>query len=299
MENNHLELKEEEICGYTVSVDIKKLWNVLLDILSQIDRICKKYNIRYFAGAGTLLGAVRHKGFVPWDDDIDVFMLQDDYMKFCEVAEKELSYPYFFQCYKGNDIFWPDMVMIRRSDTTGCSQRAFDNYIPPANFGMFVDIFPLTNTPDNKLAFEMQTFLLRLYRKGIRGHEVMLQKQYKGEKIKLDSRIITWKILKLFNKDYQGVCDRFLKIAMKYKKAPFVGLRTYSPRNKNYVFESAWFDEVVELQFEDRTIPCPVGYDETLRRQYGDYMVFEKGAAQHTMAFLDADTPYTEKLNLK
>lgn len=83
-------LKEENRDGYIVSPLMKKVWSVELDLLSELDRVCKKYDIKYYAAFGTLLGAVRNKGFIPWDDDIDVCMLRDDYARLKEVAKDEL-----------------------------------------------------------------------------------------------------------------------------------------------------------------------------------------------------------------
>ena len=70
---NNISLEPEERCGHYVTSDVKKLWSVELDLLEQLKKICEKHNINYFAGGGTLLGAVRHRGFIPWDDDIDIY----------------------------------------------------------------------------------------------------------------------------------------------------------------------------------------------------------------------------------
>lgn len=90
-------LKEENRDGYIVSPLMKKVWSVELDLLSELDRVCKKYDIKYYAAFGTLLGAVRNKGFIPWDDDIDVCMLRDDYARLKEVAKDEFSGKYYYQ----------------------------------------------------------------------------------------------------------------------------------------------------------------------------------------------------------
>ena len=90
-------LDEEIRDDYVVSSQMKQVWAVELDLLNKILEVCKKYNIKIIASGGTLLGAVRHKGFIPWDDDIDLMMMRDQYDKLCDVAEKEFKYPYFFQ----------------------------------------------------------------------------------------------------------------------------------------------------------------------------------------------------------
>lgn len=86
----NINMQDEYIDGYFVSSKTKKIWNIELDMLKLLDDICKKYSLKYFVAYGTLLGAVRHKGFVPWDDDIDVFMLRDDYNKLARIAPAEI-----------------------------------------------------------------------------------------------------------------------------------------------------------------------------------------------------------------
>ena len=81
-------LKEEYRNGYLITEKMKKVWAVELDLLSELDRVCKKYNIKYYAAFGTLLGAIRDKGFIPWDDDIDVWLLRDEYERLKQVAPK-------------------------------------------------------------------------------------------------------------------------------------------------------------------------------------------------------------------
>ena len=83
-------------CGYEVSAKMKKIWAVELDLLAKFIDVCNKHELNYFVDGGTLLGAVRHKGFIPWDDDVDVIMPREDYDKLFEIAAQEFQYPYFF-----------------------------------------------------------------------------------------------------------------------------------------------------------------------------------------------------------
>ena len=89
---------EEEVrCGHTVTSQIKKLWSVQIACLEQLKQICERHNIRYFVSGGTLLGVIRHKGYIPWDDDLDVVMFKEDYDRFCQVAPNELPPPMNFK----------------------------------------------------------------------------------------------------------------------------------------------------------------------------------------------------------
>ena len=89
--------KEESQNGFLISKTRKELWAIELDLLWQFRKICEKYKLTYWLDGGTLLGAVRHGGFIPWDDDIDITMPRKDYDKFVQYASKELKYPYFLQ----------------------------------------------------------------------------------------------------------------------------------------------------------------------------------------------------------
>ena len=92
--------------GFEITSMMKRAWAGQMEVLQTIREICERHNILWFADYGTLLGAVRHKGFIPWDDDIDVFMLRDDYNKLARIAPAEIQSPYFFQNVYTDDMVW-------------------------------------------------------------------------------------------------------------------------------------------------------------------------------------------------
>ncbi len=131
-------LNEETRNGFLVTRERKKLWAVLLDLLLQFDSVCKKHGLRYFLNSGSLLGAIRHKGFIPWDDDIDVEMPRDDYEKLMTLSD-EYKYPYFLQTPFTDKNSAYSFAKLRNSNTTMASKHfAFQDM----NHGVLIDIFP-------------------------------------------------------------------------------------------------------------------------------------------------------------
>lgn len=130
----------ETICNFFVSEKRKKIWAVEMDLYRELERVCKKHNLRYWAIGGTLIGAVRHHGFIPWDDDIDVCMPREDYEKLCGLYSKEFSSPYFLQTPQTDPGYYFSFAKFRNSNTTAISMP-FKNSL--FNQGIFIDVFPL------------------------------------------------------------------------------------------------------------------------------------------------------------
>ena len=125
---------------------LKKLHKVEIEILDEIVRICKKHNIKYSLFAGTMLGAVRHAGFIPWDDDIDVGMLRSDYEKFIKIAHEELDSKFSLDCFEYNKKYHLGFAKIKKNGTIFDEEAShhMDNHK-----GIFVDVFPVDNVYDN------------------------------------------------------------------------------------------------------------------------------------------------------
>ena len=134
-----MKLKE----GYKKELQLK-----MLDMIKVIDDICQKHNIEYYLAYGSALGAVRHKGFIPWDDDFDIAMTDENYFKFLNVCEKELdSNKYYLQTPEKEEEYYLSFTKIRDITTTLIEERNSDIDI---TYGVFIDIFPIVGVPENK-----------------------------------------------------------------------------------------------------------------------------------------------------
>lgn len=142
---------------------LKHLQDELLILLVELDRICNKHNIKYYLAYGTLLGAVRHKGFIPWDDDIDVQMLREDYERFCDVCNKELDKEIFFLQTQETDEFYNWVYGKLRLNKTSYI-RAGQEHIQQKD-GIFLDILPLDKISNNKYKIAIINFVCKICRK--------------------------------------------------------------------------------------------------------------------------------------
>lgn len=281
-------LEEEVRCNYTVSTKMKKVWAVELDMLKKIDEICKKYDITYYADSGTLIGAIRHKGFIPWDDDIDIVMKREDYNKFLEVAKKEIEYPYFLQTAYTDINYCRAHAQLRNSSTTGFilqDEKAMFNK------GIFLDIFPIDELPDSEIKLKVQLIKLKILWKIMKGGI----SHYKGNKYSIQHNIlhIFSKIILKFVK-FPKMYACYEKISSKYnnKGNRRISYIAYSKGKTKHIWKKEWFDEVIRMPFENIEINVPKGYDERLKKEYGDYMKISKAPTAHGKVVFEPDIPY-------
>ena len=284
--------KDEVRSDYLVTSKMKKVWAAQLNMLELLDDICKRHNIRYFVEYGTLLGAVRHKGFIPWDDDLDIMMFRDDYEKFKQIAVEEIKEPYFFQnIYTENGMIWA-FSKIRDSRTSAIE---FPD-VPAEQFnqGIFIDIFPFDDAPDDiNMKSAIRDIQRDLWRTLVRPMD-LLNSINNGEKLACDADIIV-DMISLPAHERMREFETFN--ASLFGKSSRVNFITSELYNLEASRERKWYEEVVWLPFENTMVPAPAGYDEVLKCQYGDYMTPVKGGTWHEGIYLDPDTPYYITLN--
>ena len=281
-------LEEETRNGYTIPAAMKEAWAVQLDLFEELMRVCEKHGLRVFADAGTLIGAVRHQGFIPWDDDIDTVMLRPDYDKLMQLAD-EFKEPYFLQSVLTDNHYMHRHAQLRRSDTAAWSPKRGmrrEGY----NQGIFIDIFVLDIIPNHprelkhhiaaiksaKLKLKMVSRLINKLPEGMyqwcRNHTRLLSDKYWYERYEEVMRKPDW------NDPRALICA---ETCLNFRE-PFKRIACY--------------DDVVWLPFEGTKIPCPVDYDEVLRVSYGEYMKPVKAPSVHGEIMYDAHHSYKELL---
>lgn len=289
-------LAPEMRCGYEVSARMKKLWAVELDLFAEFVRVCEKHRWKYFALGGTLLGAVRHSGFIPWDDDIDLIMPRGDYDQLIEVGESEFLHPYFFQCPRTEHGFWRSHVQIRNSLTTGYID---DDAERPCNKGIFIDIFVLDEVPRGAIlrrAYKKKAEMMsRLAMIGMNAELPDWQPlaPSKAIKKKLSDAIIK-------GEKYGDWFDKYNAYLGRYRGtgSNLVGHTSFGFCEAS-VWDKAWYEDTVQLDFEMMSICCPKQWHEVLSRYFGpDYMVIPPDLpnSMHGAVHFDAETPYTKYL---
>lgn len=263
-----------------VSSWTKEIWAIELDMLYKFMNICNKHNLKWWVDGGTLLGAVRHKGFIPWDDDIDVFMLREDYDKFIDIAKTEITGNYFLQT-DWTDDTWFCHAKMRRTDTTAILDKDLSakfNF----NQGIFIDIFPFDNVPDNEIEYNF--FMNELY-------------LIKTEMLSLRSR---WWLYERNNEELYKRCldlrDEYESKRRKYNNIKYsyvanLGLPSIIPDVRKKISE---LNAYIYMPFEMLTVPVPGGYDSILKRLYGDYMEPVKGTSNHGIILFDPQISYKD-----
>ena len=268
--------------------ELRKLQLKELEILNVIKDICYRNNIKFSLYAGSALGAVRHKGFIPWDDDIDIAMPRKDYIKFKKICKKKLPKRYFLQDYTTDKNFTQTFCKIRDNKTTFVEAGTEDLKM---NRGVFIDIFPFDVVPNSKFQKNLQFLYGSLF--------LLLARKKATKKEGILKYIISCLILGFIPENlYYRLMNKLEKNISKYKNekneylfegSVFSGLKLF--------YESNIFDDIIEIKFENTNMPIFKNYDNYLKKQYGDYMKLppeNEQVLKHNPAICDLEKSYKE-----
>lgn len=278
-------LRPEHRCGYYVDERMKKIWAVELDLYLEFERVCKKYGLKYFMFTGTLLGTVRHNGFIPWDDDMDVAMFREDYDKLLNLFD-EFKEPYFLQTPITDKYSGYSIAKLRNSNTCAVIEKFRYSRM---NQGIFLDIFPIDKVNAENIERDCNTITELAYE-----NSTYMRLDHPYLDLQDKERIRKWSGVSsagIYNK-IQMICKENQELET--DKVGLMAFNAYGYKRQTYLERS--FEDLAWRKFEDWLVPIPYGYDEILTTTYGDYMTFppmeERKSVHDSYYRLDPDISY-------
>lgn len=283
-------LEKETICGYEVSARMKRIWAMELGMVEKFVEVCRKHDLEYMIMGGTLLGAVRHKGFIPWDNDIDILMPRKDFNKLLEVGPEAFKSPLFFQTPVTEESrFFSTYVKIRNGNGTAATREDYESGI---NCGVFIDIFCLDEIPDSPL---VRRFYFRHLNEISKMQRFALGKTLQGgftNQIKHFIQHFVYRFV-YHNPNSATLFELYQKVAGSYagKNCRKVAHQAFGYW-ENFIWDKKDWEAQIKLDFEDLKLDAPKGYDAILKHQYGDYMKLPDDKSTHEYFDFDPDVPY-------
>ena len=248
---------------------VKQVHNIQMHILYRFKELCEKYHLTYYLMYGTLLGAVRHQGKIPGDDDIDVAMPREDYDKFLQIADNELESPFFLQTPTNDNCFYGGYCKLMNLDTSAIIEQ---NWWTDCREGISIDVFPLDHGYVNKNRERKKNRKIVFYQR------LLLAKAYGYFARFRDMPLLVWKAYKYWGKLYAKeklvqLLDEACKEGDKSADAPYGIYTHYTPGSPMKQFSPKDFKETLSMRYEELNMPVPSGYAHILKTRYGkDYM---------------------------
>ena len=283
--------KTEVRDGFEIPAMMKRAWAAQMEVLHVVAGVCKNNEIRYFADGGTLLGAVRHKGMIPWDDDIDICVVREEYNRLIQVLPKALPHGFVVAgMYADSErlqkaAFVPHLRVI--ADETLWNFNDYMRYFhgfPYQRVG--IDIFPMDYISRDIGITNVQKQIIRFGIGTLRDWNKLEENGMLDEYVNGFQKLCNVSFGNVNNvKNYMWkIIDKISSISYR-EEADYITNIFYWLDNDNYKIKKECYDYTIELPFENMNIVAPEMYDEVLRAEYGDYMVPVKGAADHDYPF--------------
>lgn len=241
---------------------LRQLQLTELEILKEFVRICDKYGLRYYLVGGTLLGAVRHQGFIPWDDDIDVAMMRADYERFAEICQEELDSQYFYQSPETDPYYFLTYAKIRKNNTEIYEERFRNSKF---HKGIFIDIFPLDFCPKPGLIchFLFNALAVMNYRGQVDSGEKYVPYQ------EISGKIGYWLLRVLAPRQIVRLRRRCVRLSEQLSKHQYIASYSGAYGYRKEVFPYLWFQSNVYLPFAGQEFSSPVMFHPFLSQVYG------------------------------
>ena len=253
-----------------------------LKIAKEIKRVCEKNNIKYFLDAGSMLGAVRHQGFIPWDDDMDIGMLDEEYKRFLEIAPKELGEEFFLDNYSLNKEYGLVFSKVRLKNTKYVERLGATN---SEHQEIFVDVFPYFYRPENKFKRKKQSIKLRIL------SQIMMAQSgfrvWKGNKGISKLKFIPIIILSYITKK-ENIFKKIEKIYNQCKSSEIIGVHDGICYDYLY-FDKKYLNKFIDINFENESFKIPAEYDKILTTIYGDYMTLPPVEKRRTHEIIELE----------
>lgn len=260
--------------------NLRRLQLTELEMLRELDRICRENHISYILDGGTLLGAVRHGGFIPWDDDVDVRMLRKDYERFCALCRTELAEDYFLQTYRTDPGYRWGYARILKNGTT---YKRKGQHKMTARNGIFIDIFPDDNLPESFFPNMVCTGLSWICRKLLYSEVGALNKD----------KFTSWlgfNILNFFPKEWGHKGMEYLSRRYSHIRTRKVRCFAWGSGQESRGFLKKWHMETRDIEFEGLTVRACRDMDGFLAYSFGaDYMTLppeEERVPRHTVTYI-------------
>lgn len=281
--------------SYEISSEMKKVWAVELDLLNELLRVCRKHHLHVAASGGTLLGAVRHQGMIPWDDDIDMVMFRQDYEKLCLIAAEEFKTPYFFQTEYTDPGSLRGHAQLRNDTTTAILKEEGRGTF---HQGIFIDIFPLDSVVDDAKKFRRQgkkaqcykmlAKKLYLYTDGYGNISPSLVRNFLHLAACVGNRIFSYDY---FYEKFEQTCERYNCLDTELVSS--LSFMFWKTNHQKYRED---YLDTVKMPFEMMQIPVSRNYDRALTKEFGDWKKIVKDTSNHGKIFFDTEKSYTEYL---
>ena len=268
--------------GFFVPAIMKRLWYAQLEVLKFVDMVCRKYGIKWFADCGTLLGAVRHGGYVPWDDDLDICMFREDYDLFNQVAPKELPEGYFLLNVNDEDDFEDMLTRVNNETRINYHDEhitIYHQFPYPTGLDVFVLDYLSRDEGAENFRDDVIKIVLDL------NLDITDENQDTPEMVEAAQTIerlcdIKFDRSKSIKHQVHKLADRLFAL-FTAEESDHVAIMPYWLREKSHRFKLEYFKDTVLLPFEDIYIQAPAMYDSVLRTEYGEYMRLVHAGGEH------------------